>query len=98
LYRINQENPLRVLPDISGLFEELKPERYAIGYKNGKIQVGIEVSRKFPNLVDLNLFFETIKDRLSELKRKGFNVNIGEPKKDIKDLELTFTILLEKQL
>ncbi len=98
LYRSRKENPVSILSDAGVIVKKFRAKRYVLGFQNGKIALAIEIERSFPNLVEMNLFVESVKTHLGSLKEKGFEIRIGDVQKDIENNTVRMSFIVEKRV
>ena len=98
LYRARRENPVTILAVAGDLVKEFRAKKSVLAYKNGKVTLALELERRFPNLVELNLFVELVKEKLELLKEKGLEVRLGDVRKNLDENSVKISLLVEKKV
>ena len=98
LYRSRKENPVSILSDVGTVVKKFRAKRYVLGFQGGKIALAVEIEKSFPNLVEMNLFVESVKTQLGKLKEKGFEVRLGDVQKDIEKNTVRMSFMVEKRV
>ena len=98
LYRARRENPVTILAIAGDLVKEFRAKKSVLAYKNGKVTLALELERRFPNLVELNLFVELVKKKLELLKEKGLEVRLGDVRKNLEENSVKISLLVEKKV
>ncbi|GEM_PF-1268932 len=98
LYAVRKGNPLNILPESAELIKSVKATKYALAEQGGRIKLAIEIDRYFKNIVDMNVFAEELKAKLSSIEKRGIKVNVGNVVKDLKKFNLKMTVVLEKPI
>ena len=86
------------LLELGDLILRLKPERYGIGIKNGKWTLALEATRRFGTVVEMKLFMEKFRKDMEKYTKKGFKYQIGNVRRDDRNLTISFTLLMEKKV
>ena len=98
LYRARKENPVYILSDAGDVVKKFRAKRYVLGFQGGKVALAVEIERTFSNLVEMNLFVESVKTHLEKLKERGFEIRLGDVNKDLEKNTVKMSFMVEKRV